>query len=321
MNGRRARAQRRAAAPTTRAAVPDRDAIADAVHAAVRMVTGSSGIQHCVLYAETTVRVMRRLTGQPWLLQAGSAFYGSGVDVDSPEGEITFAHDSQATAGGVTLDGAKSERGGLKDREFHAWAARASAPGMHGRAVEIADIAARHTPAYAEMLGMRWERERWPYVWGTPAELASMRVSHRADMPTTALCMAAIQSEPEPYRDAETAALGALGAISPPEAARRLSARRKLVQVDYAAWSCCLDDSTVVLGAFRDMSDTEIANRVRMALAAESPTGLPWHEVAADLLSIDPDVVESLGAAAISSEHGMAVTEIHRDVTSAGHAR
>jgi hypothetical protein len=212
-----AEARRRAAARarrpgTTQPRKPtavDRDAVADAIHQAVCLVGRDQGIGHCDAYAFGGAVVLSVITGQDWHAQGGEARFGTGQDVGSPDGEICFAWQPSATTIAVAPNG-MTGLGGLANGELHAWCARAQA----GKAVEIADLSARHVPLLAEMSGIGWAREPIPYVWGTLQELHGQRFWYMADRATTNTIHRLFSGNLHSYEDIAVLALWKLGVHS-----------------------------------------------------------------------------------------------------------
>jgi hypothetical protein len=163
----------------------DRQQIADAVHEGVLLVTGSAAAsRNCPLYASAGAIVLSQLTPHRWVPQAGAAQWGTGADLDHPDGEMCFAFDPNATGPAQRMtDGVTAGRGGLAEGEFHCWAVA----GDHmGRVIEIADFWARHVPAQSAIAGYPWLRGPMPLVWG-PAELIeAQRFRYRTDVAATA---------------------------------------------------------------------------------------------------------------------------------------
>lgn len=186
-----------------------KDQIAEAVHEAVRLVGRDEGIGHCDAYAFGGAIVLSVLTRQEWHPQGGMAQFGTGVDKDSPDGELCFTWMPSATGPVVAPNGMTAE-GGLANGELHAWCARAEG----GKVAEIADFAARHVPFLARLSGMGWERDDIPYVWGTPEQLHEQRFWYRADRDTTNFIHQIFSGNKHSFSDVATLALWRLGVHS-----------------------------------------------------------------------------------------------------------
>jgi hypothetical protein len=184
----------------------DRDAIAEAVHQAVCLVGRDQGIGHCDAYAFGGAIVLSVITRQEWHAQGGEARFGTGQDLDSPDGEICFAWQPSATTLAVSPNGMVGG-GGLANGELHAWCARAQG----GKAVEIADFAARHVPTCAETSGIGWAREPIPYAWGTPQQLHGQRIWYIPDRATTDTIHRLFNGNSHSYSDIAVLALWKLG--------------------------------------------------------------------------------------------------------------
>jgi hypothetical protein len=183
--------------------------IAEAVHEAVCLVGRDDGIGHCDGYAIAGAVVLSVLTRQDWHPQGGEARFGTGREIDSPEGELCFSWQPSATTPAVTPNGITGG-GGLANGELHAWAARAEG----GMVAEVADFSARHVPLLARMSGMGWEREDVPYVWGTPQQLHEQRFWFIADRLTTNYINEMFKANLHSYKDIATLALWRLGVHS-----------------------------------------------------------------------------------------------------------
>lgn len=186
-----------------------RAGIAEAIHEAVCLVGRDEGIGHCDGYAIAGAVVLSVLTRQDWRPQGGEARFGTGQEMDSPEGELCFAWQPSATTPAVAPNGMVNI-GGLANGELHAWAARAEG----GRVAEVADFGARHVPRLARMSGMGWEREDLPYVWGTPRQLHEQRFWFIADRATTSFINEGFKANMRSYTDIATLALWRLGVHS-----------------------------------------------------------------------------------------------------------
>jgi hypothetical protein len=186
-----------------------RDRIAEAVHEAVCLVGRDEGPGHCDGYAFGGAIVLSVLTKQDWHAQGGMAQFGTGIDQDSPAGELCFTWMPSATTPVVAPNGMTAE-GGLANGELHAWCARAH----NGKVAEVADLAARHVPRLARLSGMGWDREDLPYVWGTPQELHEQRFWYRADRDTTNFIHELFKANTHSYSDISTLALWRLGVHS-----------------------------------------------------------------------------------------------------------
>ena len=188
-----------------------KDAIADAVHQAVSLVFGDDGIGHCDGYAISGSIVLSRITGQDWIMQAGEARFGTGNEVDSPEGEICYSFVPSETSPAQTLGGRTATVGGLANGEFHAWCVRGKS---NGQVAEVADFSARHVPVLADRVGIGWARERMAYAWGTHDDLWRDRFMYTPDLQTIETIMRHFSGCQEPYKDVVTLALWKLGIFS-----------------------------------------------------------------------------------------------------------
>jgi len=213
------RAEREARMPAPRRPVPvDKDAVAEAVHQAVCLVSRDQGAGHCDAYAFGGAAVLSRLTGCQWWPQAGEARYGTGRDRDAAEGEICFAYQPSGQGLAITAGGTMQE-GGLANGEVHVWAARAE----DGMVAEVADFGARHVPALSSACGIGWAREPLDCVWGTRAELAAQRIWHIAEDAATKAIWQVYGASLDAYKDITYLALARLGVMTDRDARQKLN--------------------------------------------------------------------------------------------------
>lgn len=232
-NSRAAKAARRAARQDHRPeAAPslDKARIADAIHEAVCLVGRDEGVGHCDAYAFAGAIVLAVLTKQDWSVQGGAAYFGTGVDLDSPEGELAFAYVPSETSPIETPNGMTGP-GGLTNGELHAWCARA----QDGQAAEIADFSARHIPHLSRLCGFGWKREEPPYLWGTPRDLYEQRYNYRAELETVNLIHKNFSENTRSYGDAATLALWRLGHHTE-DRARQLMQSPELLDYAQGGW-------------------------------------------------------------------------------------
>lgn len=205
-NSRAAKAVRRSTRMqrTAPGAVPadERVRIADALHAAVCTVTGTDGFRLCNLYAAAASLVLAEVTGHRWGLHAGQAYVGTGVDKDSPLGEICYAWT------------------GPGGSDVHAWAVR-----LDG--AELADFTLRHWERMVAMSGGGWEREHLPaFYWGPRSGASAIggpiRMSFNPDRATTQMVSATVSEMRATAENVATVALASLGVISAETANRAL---------------------------------------------------------------------------------------------------
>jgi hypothetical protein len=114
-----------------------RDAIADAVHAAVCGYTGTDGMRHCLLYGFGGSLALRLATGRQYMPQAGSLH----LLIDPPDGQFEI----------------DASDGGFSRGEFHCWSVLADRTSIDPvtrqcRALEWIDFSARHWRRMAETM-------------------------------------------------------------------------------------------------------------------------------------------------------------------------
>ncbi len=127
---------------------PVRQDLADALHMAVKLVTGEEGTQHCFFYAFSGALFLTTLTGKPYQIQAGS------LALPRPSDEkLCYVFDA--------------EEGNLEKREVHVWIGLA---GEGPATQELVDFSARHFPQIARACFGEWKGPAcWPdYIWSGP---------------------------------------------------------------------------------------------------------------------------------------------------------
>lgn len=195
--------------------VERRRAVAEAVHRGVCEATDSDGLGHCAVYAAAAVRVLGRLTGERYVLQAGSLTirlsraYRDG----DPSGFHEFAMDATAGLGALSPLG-----------EFHSWLGRIHP--SRGTALsreeeasrhELVDLSARHFRTWVGRLDPHWPGEgdfAGDYIWTTGDQVPD-GIAHIPDELTTYAVLARLESA-SMRRAVSRAAEVALGLLSRP---------------------------------------------------------------------------------------------------------
>ena len=165
-----AKRTRRQGRPAQRPAIPSaatRELAARMIHESVCITSASDGFGACMLYAGIGAAVATRLTGRPYLVQAGGLSVGTGADPDHPDGELQYAWIG---------DSGEHQAG---HHDFHAWIGTAAGP-------VFADFSLRHTERGVRLAGASWEREPLPaYYWGDAQAARNLRLHYRPDAETT----------------------------------------------------------------------------------------------------------------------------------------
>ena len=194
--------------------------MAEAVHQAVREVTGSDGFGYCPLYAWAGAVVASVVTGSDYDLHAGAVTVWTG-DVNA-DGELALL---------VDPDGAEFDhpalgtiRGGRANGELHAWFSPRPPAAVPGEVMEIsraelviADLGMRHLRRHVTEAAMPWKRAPLPaYCWASAASVSMrLRVDYYPDPDTTALVLGKLGQMGAAPRDAAVLALRLLGRCGP----------------------------------------------------------------------------------------------------------
>jgi hypothetical protein len=221
MSGRKAKEQRRQhrSQPGRIPRRPDRVAIADAVHEAVCLISGSDGYGHCIFYAQVGAVVASAVTGRKFSMQAGQLWIGLG-DVDGTGQELFLA--AIPDGGEYHHEGiGATVSGGLEVGEFHAWFARepdgvSPEPGtavtVSPHDYECADLSLRHHQRFVADAGMEYHRPPLPpFFWGSPLQLAELGVRVKADTDTVNFALSQVQQHQQVVMDMAAVTMLILG--------------------------------------------------------------------------------------------------------------